>query len=261
MIDQNPTGTCPHRELAVGWALHALEPAEESLVAAHLPDCPECARTVAETAQVGVMLGLSIPETAPRADLEQRVLAVTTTSATAPIIPLTKPSQRRANAGVPRRYRVLAAAASVVLVAASVALGVRVVQLDGERDQAVRQASELSDAMNRVADPESVRVPLVAPDGRAMGVVLADRDDVVVVSTDLPVNRVSDQIYVLWGLRDGAPTALVGFDVSDDVRVPDVVPSVADAAQFTGYAVTLEPGRQAPAAPTTDIIAIGQVRV
>jgi hypothetical protein len=29
---------CPHRGLAVGWALHALEPADESPVAAHLPD-------------------------------------------------------------------------------------------------------------------------------------------------------------------------------------------------------------------------------
>jgi hypothetical protein len=187
------------------------------------------------------------------------VLAVTTASAAAPIIPLVTLPQRSENAGMARRYRMLAVAASMVLVIASVGLGIRVVQLDGERDQAERQAAALSDAMNRIADPGSVKVPLIAPDGRPKGLVLADRDDVVVVPTDLPVNRVSDQIYVLWGLRYGMPTALGGFDVSDDVQVPDAVSSAAGAEQFAAYAVTLEPGRQAPAAPTTDIIAMGQV--
>jgi len=258
MIDQNRPAVCPHRELAVGWALHALEPAEESLIAAHLPDCPECTRTVAETAQVGATLGLSLPEEVPSTALEQRVLAVTT-SAAAPIIPLVKLPQRSENAGMARRYRMLAAAASMVLVVASVGLGIRVVQLDGERDQAERQVVALSDVVDRVADPGSAKVSLIAPDGRTKGFVLAGRDDVVVVPTELPVNRVSDQIYVLWGLRHDAPTALRGFDVSDNVPVPDAVPSAAEAEQFTAYAVTLEPGRQAPAAPTTDIIAMGQV--
>lgn len=257
MNDQNRTVVCPHRELAVGWAFHALEPAEESLVAAHLPDCPECTRTVAETMQLGATLGLSIPEAVPSTELEHRVLAVTTTNAAAPIIPLVQPPQPGDNAGVPRRYRMLAAAASVLLVVASVTLGIRVVQLDGERDQAERQATALAE---RIADPGSVRVPLVAPDGVAKGVVLADGDEVVMVSTDLPVNRVSDQIYVLWGFRDDAPTAIVGFDVLADARVPDVVPSATGAENFTGYAVTLEPGRHTPATPTTDVIAIGQVK-
>lgn len=31
MNDQREAVRCPHRELAVGWALHSLEPAEESL--------------------------------------------------------------------------------------------------------------------------------------------------------------------------------------------------------------------------------------
>jgi hypothetical protein len=37
MNNQSRVEDCPHTELAVGWALHSLEPAEESLVAAHLP--------------------------------------------------------------------------------------------------------------------------------------------------------------------------------------------------------------------------------
>jgi Anti-sigma-K factor rskA len=261
MIDQNRPVPCPHRELAVGWALHALEPAEEDLVTAHLmTDCSECTRTVAETVRVTAMLGLSIPEAIPSTALEQQVLAVTTTSPVAPVIPLVQQPQRMKSAGVPRGYRMLAAAASVVLVAASIALGIRVVQLDGERDQAESQVAALSEAIEQAADPGSVLVQLLAPDGRAKGVVLAGRDEVLMVPTDLPVNPKSDHIYVLWGLRDGAPTALGGFDISDDTRVQDVVPSVADAGQYTRYAVTLEPGRYPPHAPTTDVIAMGEVK-
>lgn len=87
MIDQHRAPDCEHSELAVGWALHALEPAEEILVAAHLPDCAECTRTVAETEMVGATLGLSVPEQAPSAALEQRVLAVTSTPQVARVEP------------------------------------------------------------------------------------------------------------------------------------------------------------------------------
>lgn len=45
MIDQHDAPGCQHSELAAGWALRALEPAEEILVAAHLSDCSECTRT------------------------------------------------------------------------------------------------------------------------------------------------------------------------------------------------------------------------
>lgn len=80
MTGREPTPRCPHSELAVGWALHALEPADEILVAAHLPDCAECTRTVAETEQIGAVLGLSVPQAVPSAELEQRVLAVVHTA-------------------------------------------------------------------------------------------------------------------------------------------------------------------------------------
>lgn len=79
MTDQWGASDCRHSELAVGWALHVLEPAEEILVAGHLPDCEECARTVAETELVGATLGLAIPQHTPSVELEQRVLALTST--------------------------------------------------------------------------------------------------------------------------------------------------------------------------------------
>lgn len=153
--------------------------------------------------------------------------------------------------------RILAAAAVVILAAASVALGIRVVQLDTQRDQAVSQVTAMSEAMQRAADPRSIRVPLVTEDGRSMGMVLAGSHDVALVNTGLPGNRMEDQIYVLWGFDDGTPRALTDFDVAPDGPVVHDVPSVA-GAEFTGYAVSLEPGRSTPAKPTT-VMAMGMV--
>ncbi|MGH3887910.1 MAG: anti-sigma factor domain-containing protein [Pseudonocardiaceae bacterium] len=258
MNNQHRVADCPHRELAVGWALHALEPAEESLVAAHMPDCPACTRTVAETEQVCATVGLSVPEVIPSAELEQRVLAVTIDRPAAPVVPSLPPMRPARHGREPSRpgTGLLAVAAALVLVAAVGVLGVRVAQLSGERNQAARQVTEISAAIQRAADPAAVRVPLVAKDGGAVGMVLASRDGVAVVATRLPGNRVADQIYVLWGLSDQSPTALGAFDVAPDVPG---LHTVASTGEFTGYAVSLEPGRRAPAAPTV-VLASGQVR-
>jgi hypothetical protein len=77
---QHRVAHCPHREMALGWALHALEPAGDSLVAAHLPDCPICTTTATQTEEVGATLGLALPQADPRAELEQRVLRATSAS-------------------------------------------------------------------------------------------------------------------------------------------------------------------------------------
>ncbi|MGH3996933.1 MAG: hypothetical protein ACRDTJ_05660, partial [Pseudonocardiaceae bacterium] len=144
MNSQHRVADCPHRELAVGWALHALEPVEESLVAAHMPDCPSCMITVAETEEVCATLGLSVPEVIPSAELEQRVLAVTIDRRTAPIAPSPPPISSAGNPAQPSRPGawLLGVAAAMALVAAVGVLGVRVGQLSDERDLAARQVTE-----------------------------------------------------------------------------------------------------------------------
>lgn len=261
MNTQLRVADCPHRDLAVGWALHALEPAEEALVATHMPDCPACTRTVAQTEQIGATLGLSVPELIPSAELEQRVLAVTIDRRAAPVEPLPPPMQPTRPNPQPSRpgTGLLVAAAAVLLVAAVVGLGVRVAQLSEERTQAERQVTAVSEAIQAVADPAAFRVPLVADDGGAVGMVLASRDRVAVVTTSLPGNRVADQTYVLWGLAGQVPTALAAFDVTSEVAGLHAVPTAAGTQNFTGYAVSLEPGRRTPAAPTK-VLASGQVR-
>ncbi len=261
MNTQHRVADCPHRDLAVGWALHALEPAEEALIAVHMADCPTCTRIVAQTEQIGATLGLSVPELIPSAELEQRVLAVTIDRRAMPVAPLPPPTQpARPNTQPSRRGTgLLAAAAAVALIAAVVGLGVRVVQLGDERTQAERQVTAVSEAIHAAADPAAVRVPLVGNDGGAVGMVLASRERLVMVPTSLPANRVADQTYVLWGLAGQVPTALAAFDVTPDAPGLHAVPTAAGTQDFTGYAVSLEPGRRTPAAPTK-VLASGQVR-
>ena len=261
MNDQREVVRCPHRELAVGWALHSLEPAEESLVAAHLPACPECAGAAAQSEEIGAMLGLSVPELIPGAGLEQRILSVTGPKKVVPLVtppaPPSPPVQR-----VPwlsrLRFGELAAAAAVLLVAASVMLGVRVVQLGGQLNQAQRQVTAMSETIQSAADPAAARVSLVTKDGQAVGMVLASRNQIAVVPTRLPSNRVADQTYVLWGLAGETPIGLAAFDVSGGVPRLHPVPSATQTGTFTAYAISLEPGRRVPAVPT-DVVASGQV--
>jgi hypothetical protein len=84
---------CGYSELVVGWALHALEPAEESVVIGHLADCSTCASIVAETEEVGAMLALSVPQTIPSAGLEQRILSASGVSRAAPVVSMAVPMQ------------------------------------------------------------------------------------------------------------------------------------------------------------------------
>jgi anti-sigma-K factor RskA len=73
----NPRGDAhqPFDELAVGWALHALEPEDEALFGAHLPTCPRCDRTVAETSEVMSAMAGDLPQAEPSDRLRDRLRA------------------------------------------------------------------------------------------------------------------------------------------------------------------------------------------
>ncbi len=60
-------------QLAVGWALHALEPEDEASFAPHLASCPRCARTVAETSEVMAALAGDLPPAEPSERLRDRL--------------------------------------------------------------------------------------------------------------------------------------------------------------------------------------------
>lgn len=61
--------------LAVGWALSALDPADEELLAAHLPGCARCTATVRESLYTVADLAYALPDEAPPASVKTRLMA------------------------------------------------------------------------------------------------------------------------------------------------------------------------------------------
>jgi hypothetical protein len=64
---------------------------------------------------------------------------------------------------------------------------------------------------------------------------------------------------VVWGVQGEDPTPLVTFDaVTSAMDLRTVGSTATGLPDFTGCAIGIEPGRQAPSSPT-DIVATGQV--
>ncbi|HEY6749049.1 MAG TPA: hypothetical protein VI357_25440 [Mycobacteriales bacterium] len=79
--------------LAVGWALSALDRADEELFAAHLPGCARCTAIVRESLYTVADLAYALPDEAPPASLKTRLMAAVTaeprTAASSPSTPET----------------------------------------------------------------------------------------------------------------------------------------------------------------------------
>lgn len=163
-----------------------------------------------------------------------------------------------------RATRWLAVAAAVLIVVAIGGLTAANQSLRAERDraqaaaaaQAQREAA-IADVLADAGTPGVPHAVLATPEGRLVGVVVDDGTGPRVLATGLGPNG-SDEVYVLWGLAGGTPRPLGTFDVGG--QGPDVrsVPSTPEAVPYAGFAVSIEPGRTAPASPTR-VVASGQV--
>ena len=274
-------------ELAVGWALHALEPEDEARFGLHLPDCARCARTVAETSEVMAALATDLPPAEPSDDLRDRIRSAVeeTEQLRSPVLPpvppmtpLDAPPAPRPVVGPapdrppvtatwrPRRVRpagwrgrmpqaLVAAAAAVV-----VGLGIWNVVLSTSRQQAEQTAAEQQHLVDSLLVPGQATIaPLSNSDGHRVATVVARPGQIQVVTSGLDVNDETSTTYVVWGTSKGAPVPLGTFDVVQprlDLRTVGSDHTGLDG--FSGYAISLEPGRKAPAKPTR-IVANGQV--
>jgi anti-sigma-K factor RskA len=258
-------------ELAVGWTLHALEPEDEAVFIEHLPGCDRCAQTVAETSEMMAAMAADLPRAEPSDRLRERLhAAVAETEQVAAEDAVPEPPRPAATgfpgyrtveppAEVPRpRMRspllVLAAAA----LAAVLGLGVWNVFLAESRsdlEATVAQQERIVDAL--LTPGETTVAALSADDGRAVATVVARSDRVDVVSYGLAVNDMEDQTYVVWGIDGDGPTAIGVFDVERSQMTLQTVGSGSTGLdEFTSYGISLEPGREAPSAPT-EIVAMG----
>ncbi|MDN5747932.1 MAG: anti-sigma factor [Pseudonocardia sp.] len=158
-----------------------------------------------------------------------------------------------------RGRRLVAASLAVVAVLSVGGLVVRTTQLEQQRDAETAQAQGLSELIGQLGEPGSRHALLTDSDtGAIVAAVLVSDGERQVYSVGLPANP-ADSTYVAWGQNPGAdPVPLGAFDVDAADQGMRTIGSTAEAGKFTGYAISLEPGRVPPASPTR-VVASGQV--
>jgi hypothetical protein len=258
-------------ELAAGYALDALEPADEQLFLSHLATCADCQRAVAEhTETLGHLAYAAEPAELPLGLLDG-IRAGMAASGRPPAVQPAQPAEpaqpaqpapldlaaarTRRRSTPPGRWLIsMAAAAALVL-----SLGVWNVALHRDRSASDQRADQLAAAVRALEGPATHRIDLKGPDGRAIAVAMVRGDGTVALVVDgLARNDRSSSTYVLWQQSAADRMLPVGaFDVTGDgVQVVSDLRTVVNAG-LKGLAVTREPGRTAPAAPSTAPIAAG----
>jgi hypothetical protein len=260
-------------ELAVGWALHALEPEDEAVFAAHLPGCARCAGTVAETTGVMEAMAGELPPAEPSEGLRARLRSAVDATEQLPGAVVPRPAAGARAPGprpaplpepVPRRMpsprrRPLVPALAAAAVAAVVGLGLWNLDLSSDRRQLEAVVAEQDRVVAELLQPGRATVAPLGEDGRPVATVVARDDRVQVVTHGLAVNDAESSTYVVWGLGGDRPFALGTFDVEQSqIDVRTVGSGQTGLDDFAQYGVSLEPGREAPSAPT-DVVATGQV--
>ena len=260
-------------ELAVGWALHALEPEDEALFAVHLPGCSRCAATVAETTEMMGAMARDLPAAEPSEGLRSRLRAAVETAEQRP--GRADPAAPAGNAPGPALdpvpelppdpehrplwRRALPATLVAAAVAAIVGLGLWNVFLATSKERLQETVASQEEVMAAVLDPGQATIASLQDDGRTVATVVARPDEVQVVTSGLAVNQPETTSYVLWGMGEGDPVALGTFDVSrSQIDVRSVGSASTDLDGFPQYGISLEPGQEAPSSPTA-VVATGEV--
>jgi anti-sigma-K factor RskA len=245
------------QDLAAAYALGALSPDEARRFEAYLAGSAEARREVAEYREVVALLALGGPESAPSADLRERVLARMRTPAA------------RAD-GAARRGGPPWGALAAGLVAA-VGLGFGYMQLREVRDlraQLGGAMQQLAQATDRLRTREATLDAIFAPGVRMFQLTASgDPDPLIQLFWDRQRNRAivhgyklgdlpAGRAYQLWFIRDGAPVPSVTFKPEPDGHVKvEQIPVPADG-DVTAAAVTVEP-ESGSAQPTTPITLVG----
>jgi hypothetical protein len=253
-------------ELAVGWALHALEPEDEAIFAGHLSGCARCAETVAETTEVMGALAADLPQAAPSDALRSRLRAAVagTEQVDRPAAPTGPPVPPRVAAvppprTAPVRRRVYAGALVAALVAAIAGLGIWNVVQGADRQELQATVAEQRQMMDALLAPGRAAIAPLTHEGRAVATVIARDGEVQVLTDGLAVNDAGSTTYVIWGIGGNGPEALGTFDVDrSQMSLRTVGSGQTGLDDFAQYGISIEPGQEAPSEPT-EIVAIGQV--
>jgi hypothetical protein len=290
----NAERECPHVEQAIGLALHALEPADEVLLAGHVPHCTVCQALVRQTQDVVWGLAAANEQRDPPSWLRTNLMAAV---AATPQLPpeqrerpwVTEPPEPPATAvaevtergAIPRpsgerqpsasaasgwsakltRPRLIVLVATVLVAVVSSVVTVGLIGRASQQQQAVLAAP--SPEVSRIladADRAGARhAVLHAPDGEVVAAVAQFANARQVMPIKLPANPADHSVYVLWGIGDGPPAAIGTFDVSAPSETMLPVGQVTKQGNFRSYAISIETGRSAPPSPGL-VVASGQVQ-
>jgi hypothetical protein len=258
---------CPLGEEAVAFAIHALEPDEELAMRAHIERCGSCFETVRETELVAAAMAGSVEQVDPPRRLRTNILAMAAETPQArpapgsgsadPVQPHPRfAARRRPNL---TRARVLLAVAAAAAVVGVGGLGAYTVQVQQERDALAAQAQALAGIVTRLDAPGSAHATLSTDSGQPVAAVLVTTAGRTVVTAGLSPNDTGDTTYVVWGIGEGDPRPLAAFDVTAAGPGVHELGGAGGEPPFAAYAVSLEPGRTMPAAPTI-VVASGPVQ-
>jgi len=249
-------------ELAVGWALHALEPEEEAEFNRHLPGCARCAETVAQTTEVMGAMAADLPQAEPSAGLHARLQAAVeaTEQIRRPVVaPVAVVEPPVAPAPPSSRGRVLARALVAAAVAAVLGLGAWAVGLNSDRHDLEATVAEQQEVVDALLTPGRATVAPLGRDGRPVATVVARDDELQVITHGLAANDTDSTTYVVWGLGADVPVALGTFDVErPQMTLQTVGSGLTGLDDFAQYGISIEAGREAPSEPT-EVVATGQV--
>jgi hypothetical protein len=260
----------PFDELAVGHALSALEPDEQSRFLAHLSSCARCERAVAEHETTLAHLAHAAPSVEPPASLLEGIRAGVQGS-TRPAVAHDRPraidqpavpddlAARRARRSVTvRRGHLLTSAAAVVALLLGLGGWNAVLQRDATERSA--QYENVAAAVRALERPQTRTVRLASQEGEVLAVAVVEGSEMSLVVDGLAPND-QDTVYVLWGQsRYGDVRAVGTFDVeSTELDVLHGLRLEPGIGAVTTLMVTREQGRTAPALTTEQVLVSGSV--
>jgi anti-sigma factor RsiW len=266
-------------ELAAGYVLGALEPAEEAAVRAHLRTCPESHDEFAELGGV-VPYFADVPDlelVEPPAGLRDRILAAAaadlaarasasvaqqvtpspaTTTAPTPFPSAAERTARRRTSGLDWVLRIAAVIAIVALGAWNVRLQGQVTDLQGQAGVAREYERAVAAVLDVAGRPGSQTAILAAqqPGGpRGIAAVAADGSIQLALQDLAPTS--GSQVYETWAIiPDEAPVPLGSFTVGA-TGTASFTSRAGPAAPGVVVALSREP--QAGATTPTEVVSVG----
>ncbi|HEY7635112.1 MAG TPA: anti-sigma factor [Gemmatimonadales bacterium] len=255
------------QDLAAAYALGALEPGEARRFEAFLAGSPEAQREVAEFREVAALLALGEADTAPGANLRDRVLARVGGEKTR-ALPVAEPTARRRIPWL--MWGALAASLALAVGLAAEVLSQRqdLADLKGEvanRDQVLaerlQQLRAREATLNALMEPGVELYQLSASGDPEPGIQLFwNREKNVAIVHGFRLKPVpSGHAYQLWFIEDGKPVPSVTFkpEPSGHAKVEGV--TVPTAGELSAAAITVEPEGGSPQ-PTSPILLVGSLQ-